>query len=91
MRINTQEQLKQLLEQVQFLGNKLGNKKQTEPEAFAELKNKLITVPVLAFPDFTLPFELEINSSLKRPGAVLSQRKAHGKVVMATREENERL
>ena len=43
-------------------------------EAFQILKHKLTSAPVLGFPDFELPFTLEVDSSLEGIGAVLSQK-----------------
>jgi hypothetical protein len=51
--------------------------------AFKELKKKLITAPVLGYPDFSLPFIVETDASFHGLGAVLSQDQAHGKVVIA--------
>ncbi|XP_076132875.1 uncharacterized protein LOC143114921 [Alosa pseudoharengus] len=41
--------------------------------SFQDLKTKLVTAPVLAYADFSLPFILEIDASLSGLGAVLSQ------------------
>ena len=51
-------------------------------EAFQILKHKLISAPVLGFPDFELPFILEVDSSLDGIGAVLSQKQEGRKVVL---------
>nr|KYP72871.1 Transposon Ty3-G Gag-Pol polyprotein [Cajanus cajan] len=45
-------------------------------QAFTELKHKITTVPVLALPDFTVPFVIDTDASGNAIGAVLSQ---HGK------------
>ena len=42
-------------------------------EAFAELRHRLCTAPVLAFPDFTKPFILDTDASNTGIGGVLSQ------------------
>ena len=47
-------------------------------EAFNLLKACLTSVPVLGYPDFNRPFELEMDASLQRLGAVLSQRDKTG-------------
>ena len=47
-------------------------------EAFQKIKNKLTTAPVLALPNFAIPFELHSNASKTGTGAVLSQ---HGKPI----------
>jgi len=41
--------------------------------AFKELRNKLTTAPVLAFPDYNRPFLLDTDASNSGIGAVLSQ------------------
>jgi transposase InsO family protein len=45
----------------------------SQQEAFKELKDKLCTTPVLAFPDFSLPFILTTDASKLALGAILSQ------------------
>uniref|UniRef100_A0A8P4KCX1 Gypsy retrotransposon integrase-like protein 1 n=1 Tax=Dicentrarchus labrax TaxID=13489 RepID=A0A8P4KCX1_DICLA len=42
-------------------------------ESFQNLKRRLVSAPVLAFADFSLPFTLEVDASLSGLGAVLSQ------------------
>lgn len=42
-------------------------------ESFDALKGKLITAPVLPYADFYLPFILEVDTSHKVLGAVISQ------------------
>jgi hypothetical protein len=44
-----------------------------QQEAFQGLKDRLCTTPVLAFPDYKLPFILTIETSKEAIGAVLSQ------------------
>lgn len=54
-----------------------------QQEAFESLKAKLTSAPVLAFPDFSLPFVVEVDASLLGLGAVLSQVQFGKKVVIA--------
>ena len=49
-------------------------------EGFYALKHALTTAPVLAYPDYTQPFILETDASLKVLGAVLSQKGKDGEV-----------
>ena len=42
-------------------------------QAIKELKEKLVSNPILAFPDFTVPFQLECDASSLGLGAVLYQ------------------
>ncbi|XP_077947562.1 uncharacterized protein LOC144388873 isoform X2 [Gasterosteus aculeatus] len=42
-------------------------------KSFQDLKSRLISAPVLAYADFSLPFILEVDASLSGLGAVLSQ------------------
>ena len=43
-------------------------------EAFNLLKTCLMSAPVLGYPDFSRPFDLETDASLQGLGAVFSQR-----------------
>ena len=52
-------------------------------EAFALLKEKLSTPPVLGFPDFTKEFILEVDASFQGLSAILSQEQESGHVVIA--------
>jgi hypothetical protein len=42
-------------------------------KAFQEIKNRLMTAPILAHPDFNLPFEIHTDASMKGIGAILTQ------------------
>ena len=52
-------------------------------EAFKVLKEKLVQSPILAHPDFTKPFILDVDASDKCIGAVLSQETDDGECVIA--------
>ena len=42
-------------------------------QAYDLLKSRLLTAPVLSFPDFTQPFTLETDASIQGLGAILPQ------------------
>lgn len=52
-------------------------------EAFETLKGKLINAPILAFPDFSKPFVLEVDASHQGLGAILMQDQDAGRRVIA--------
>ena len=45
-----------------------------EQRAFEQLKDSLINAPLLAYPDFTKSFKLEVDASLEGLGAILYQK-----------------
>lgn len=55
----------------------------TPPVDFDTLKQKLTSSPVLAFPDFSSPFILEVDASHQGLGAVLLQDQPAGRRVIA--------
>ena len=48
-------------------------------EAFHLLKSHLMNAPMLGYPDFSRPFDLETDALLQGLGAVLSQRDENDK------------
>ena len=52
-------------------------------EAFQTLKDRLTSAPILGYPNFRLPFVLEIDASYLGLGAVLSQETPDGRKVIA--------
>ena len=50
-----------------------------QQESFEKLKQALINSPILAYPDYSKPFVLETDASLKGLGTVLSQEDDQGK------------
>ena len=53
-------------------------------ESFEKLKEALITMPVLSYLDYSKPFILETDASLKGLGAVLSQEDSDGNVCIVS-------
>ena len=53
-------------------------------ESFEKLKEALITMPVLSYPDYSKLFILEMDTSLKWLGAVLSQEDSDGNVCIGS-------
>ena len=51
--------------------------------SFHNLKQALVTAPILMYPDFNLDFQLEIDASLKGLGAILMQKQDGKSVVIA--------
>ena len=51
--------------------------------AFEELKRRLVTAPILSYPDFTQPFILHTDASNFGLGTILSQKKTDGEHVVA--------
>ena len=49
-------------------------------QAFNSLKEKLVTAPVLVFPNFSVPFQLETDASGSSLGAILSQKQPDGEI-----------
>ena len=49
--------------------------------AFQDLKSKLVSALILAYPDFLLPFVVEVDASIEGLGAILSQTQ-NGKMVV---------
>ena len=47
------------------------------------MKEKLINAPILRYPNFKLPFQVEIDACLDGLGAVLSQEQREKTVVIA--------
>ena len=52
-------------------------------QAFQKLKDKLMTSPILGYPDFSKPFILETDASYQGLGAVLSQDQPEGRIVIS--------
>ena len=52
-------------------------------DAFDTLKWKLVEAPILGYSDFSEPFCLEVDVSLKGFGATLSQKVSGRKIVLA--------
>ena len=53
-------------------------------ESFDKLKEALISAPILSYPDYSKPFLLETDTSLKGLGAVLSQEDDEGNLCVVS-------
>ena len=53
-------------------------------ESFEKLKEALISAPVLSYPDYSKPFILEMDASLKGLGTVLSQEDSDGNLCVVS-------
>ena len=49
-------------------------------KAFDELKDNLLSAPILSYPDFSKPFSLEKDASARGIGAILSQQQLDGRL-----------
>jgi hypothetical protein len=49
-----------------------------QQQAFDELKRRLVTAPILAYPDLSRPFQLYTDASYSGLGAVLGQKDKDG-------------
>src|SRR5436190_14327523 len=54
-----------------------------QQQAFEFLKEKLITIPIVQYPDFKKPFFLYTDTSTIRIGSILAQKSKKGKHVIA--------
>lgn len=52
-------------------------------KSFKTLEERFVSPPILGLPDFTQKFVLEIDASFEEVGAVLSQKRPNGKIVIA--------
>ena len=48
--------------------------KEEQQKAFEELKNRLISAPILSYPDFEKPFIIMTNASILELGTILAQK-----------------
>jgi len=46
----------------------------------SELKDKLVSAPILSYPDFSKPFSLETDASTRGIGTILSQQQLDGRL-----------
>lgn len=59
------------------------NWSEKQEKAFCELKNRLVSAPILSCPDFSQTFKLQVDASDEGLGASLTQKRNNAEVVIA--------